>query len=133
MSYDECRRCNKIYTDTFYRWCKPCQTKDLKENFANWTSENEKIDNFIQEIQIKINKYDDIIFEWIPYNQFLGIEEIYKDDFFTVYSAMWKNGPLHWNKKYIRDPDEKAFINIIIYFILNRLKRILRCLLRYME
>ena len=35
-----------------YKWCKPCQ---LKENFTNWTSENEKVDNLIQKIQLSIN------------------------------------------------------------------------------
>ena len=30
--------------------------------------EMKKIDNFIQEIQLKINKYNDIVLEWIPYN-----------------------------------------------------------------
>ena len=44
-------------------------------NLASWISGNEKIDNFIQEMQLKINKYDDIVFEWIPYDQFSNIEE----------------------------------------------------------
>ena len=33
-------------------------------------------------------------FEWIPYNQFGNIEEIGKGGFATVYSAIWKDGPL---------------------------------------
>src|SRR5579862_2555489 len=85
-------------------------TKDyilVKNNslFINWISGNEKIDNFIREMQLKINNHDDIIFEWIPYNQFNKIEEIDKDGFITVYSAIWKDGPLYMNKqnkKYIR-------------------------------
>jgi hypothetical protein len=32
-------------------------------------SGNEKIDDFIQERQLKTNK-NDVVFEWIPYNQF---------------------------------------------------------------
>ena len=39
----------------------------LKENFTYWTSENKKIDNFIQEMQLKTDYY---VIEWIPYNQF---------------------------------------------------------------
>ena len=115
MSYDECRRCNKIYTDTFYRWCKPCQTKDLKENFANWTSENEKIDNFIQEIQIKINKYDDIIFEWIPYNQFDNIKEIGKGGFSTIFSAIWRDGPLYYINERLKrySPSKKVALKCL--------------------
>ena len=71
----------------------------------NWTSGNEKIDNFIQEMQLKINDSNDIVFEWIPYDQFNDIKEINKGDFATVYSAEWKDGSLHYNsnkRKYTR-------------------------------
>jgi hypothetical protein len=64
---------------------------------ANWISGNEKIDNFIQEMQLKINDHDDIVFEWIPYNQFNEIKETCKNGSITVYSAIWKDGPLCYN------------------------------------
>ena len=86
-----CKNCGEKYTDMYFKWCKPCQADNLKENFTNWTSGNEKIDNFIQEIQLKINEPNSIIFEWIPYNQFNKIKKIGKGDFITVYSATWKN------------------------------------------
>ncbi|POG53550.1 kinase-like domain-containing protein [Rhizophagus irregularis DAOM 181602=DAOM 197198] len=73
-----------------------------------WASGNEKIDNFIQEIQLQIDKYNDIVFEWIPYKQFNNIKEIDKGGFATVYSANWKNGPLEFDtdkKIYIRNPN----------------------------
>ena len=60
-----CKKCGEEYTDIRQEWCKPCQIDNLKGNITNWTSENEKIDNFIQETQLKINQYDDIVFEWI--------------------------------------------------------------------
>ena len=52
-------------------------------------------------MQLKIKKRSDIVFEWIPYNKFDNIEEISKGDFATVYSAIWKDGPLCYdsNKK----------------------------------
>ncbi len=106
-------RCNKMYTSILFKWCRPCQIKDLKENFINWTSGNDKIDDFIQEKQLNINNPQNTIFEWIPYNQFFVIEEIYKDDFFTIYSAKWKNGPLFWNKKYIRESDKKVTLKCL--------------------
>ena len=90
-----CKKCGKRYTS--YRWCKPCQIDNLKGNFTNWTSGNEKIDNFIQEMQLKINRYNDIVFEWIPYNQFSDIKEIGKGGFATVYSAIWKDGALEYD------------------------------------
>ena len=49
-------------------------------------------------MQLKRNFHDDIIFEWIPYNQFDDIKEIRKGDFATIYSAIWKGGPLYYNK-----------------------------------
>src|SRR5688572_25065176 len=94
-----CNKCSEKYTDVRYEWCKPCQIDSLKENFTNWTSGNEKIDNFIQEMQLEINEYNDIVFEWVPYNQFSDIKEIGKGGFATVYSAIWKDGPLKYNNR----------------------------------
>jgi hypothetical protein len=71
----------------------------VQNNFINWTSENEIIDNLIQEM-LSNNE----IFEWIPYNQFDAIKEIGKGGFAKVYSARWRDGPLYWNKiEYARD------------------------------
>ena len=87
-----CNKCVKKYTSEYRSWCKPCQIDNLKGNFTNWTSGNEKIDELIQEMQLNINKYNDIIFEWIPYNQFSDIKEIGRGGFATVYSVTWKDG-----------------------------------------
>ncbi|PKY23426.1 hypothetical protein RhiirB3_437633 [Rhizophagus irregularis] len=105
-NYSYCIKCNYVYTNVSYKWCKGCETNKL---ITNWTSGNKKIDNFIQEKQLEINSLQDIVFEWIPYNKFLDIEEVDKDDFSTVYSAKWEDGPLEWNsnsRKYIRNPTE---------------------------
>ena len=50
----------------------------LIQNNFTWTSGNEKIDNFIQDMQLNIKSYNDIAFEWIPYNQLSNIKEISK-------------------------------------------------------
>ena len=92
-----CKNCSEKYTHINYKWCKPCQTDNLKENVTNWTSGNEKIDGFIQEMQLKINHRNDIVFEWIPYDQFSDIEEIGRGGFATVYSAIWRDGPLDYD------------------------------------
>src|SRR5438874_5283589 len=93
-----CENCGEDYTDIYWNWCKPCQIDNLKGNFTNWTSGNEKIDELIQEMQLKIDKYVDIVFEWIPYNQFSDIKEIGRGGFATVYSAIWKDGQLKYNR-----------------------------------
>jgi hypothetical protein len=60
----------------------------------NWTSGNEKIDDFIQE-----RLCEDIAFEWIPYIQFDQIKETGKNGLITVYSAIWRDCPLQYNLK----------------------------------
>src|SRR6266480_2986270 len=101
-----------MYANQNCGWCKTCQIN----NFTNLTSGNEKIDNFIQEMQSKINSPKDIIFEWIPYNQFSDIEEIGKGGFATVYSAIWKGGPLKYNgnsREYTRDSNYKVALKCL--------------------
>jgi hypothetical protein len=57
------------------------------------TSGNEKIDDLIQEMQLKINNPHDIIFEWIPSEQFNDVKEIKID----TSLAIWKYGPLYYD------------------------------------
>jgi hypothetical protein len=83
-------------------------------NLVNWISGNEKIDNIIQERQLKINDYDDIVLEWIPYNQFNEIKEIGKNGLITVHLAIWKDGPLHYQYgEYIRDSNKKVALKCL--------------------
>ncbi|PKY58994.1 hypothetical protein RhiirA4_481385, partial [Rhizophagus irregularis] len=89
-----CEKCGEEYIDIWYKWCKPCQIKNLRENFKNWTSGNEKIDNFIEEMQLKVNSPHDIIFEWIPYDQFSDIKKIGN----IIYSALWNDGKLEYDR-----------------------------------
>src|SRR5436190_5379521 len=87
-----CEKCNRNY----HGYCKPCQINYSKENFTNWTSGNEKIDDYIKEMQLAINYSWDITVEWISYNRFANVKEIGKDDFATIYSAIWKDGPFNY-------------------------------------
>ena len=78
-----------------------------------WTSGNKMIDDFIQEMQFKSSDY---VFEWIPYSQFNEIKETGKSDLMTVYSAIWKDGPLCYNYykcKYIRDSNNKVALKYL--------------------
>ena len=78
-----------------------------------YCSGNIKIDNLIQEMHLKINSKIDTIFTWIPYNQFDNIEEISKGDFATIYSAIWKNGPLNNCQKYTRESDKRVILKCL--------------------
>ena len=67
-------------------------------------------------MQLQINSKEDIIFEWIPYNQFDNIEEINKGDFATVYSAIWKDGPLNYDddkKEHLGRSDKKVTLKYL--------------------
>jgi hypothetical protein len=95
-----CLKCRNIYTYIEYKWCKPCTINSLEKNFTNWVREDEKIFNLIQKMRSRIVYPTDIVFEWIPYNQFNNIKVIYKD---YLYLATWEDGPLLYDSnKYIR-------------------------------
>ena len=112
----QCKKCGKIYDWYYTRWCELCQINNFKENFTNWSSKNKQIDSFIQEMQLKIKSYKDIVFEWIPYNQFDNITGISKGDYATIYSAIWNDGLLHYNdneEEYERKPNKKVTLKCI--------------------
>ncbi|GET02090.1 kinase-like domain-containing protein [Rhizophagus clarus] len=111
-----CVKCENVYTNIPCGWCRPCQIDYLKNNFKNWTSGNEKINNSIQEMQLKIHDSSDIVFEWIPFEQFDDIERIGKGGFAIVYSAIWKDGPLNYCKDkndWIRDSNKKIALKCL--------------------
>jgi len=116
---DYCEKCDNEYTYTNYShytsgWCQPCQINSFRRNFTNWTSGNEKIDDFIQGMQLKIESENEIVFEWVPYNQFSDIKEIGKDNSTKVYSAVWKDGPLDYVKyEYLRIQNEKITLKYL--------------------
>jgi hypothetical protein len=79
----------------------------VQNNSINWISGIEKIDDFIQEMQLKTNDFATIVFEWIPFIQFDKIKETGKSKSVTVYSAIWKDGPLY-NKLFERDSNKEV-------------------------
>ena len=87
----------------------------MVQNNFTWPSGNEKIDDFIQEMQLKINNPNDTVFEWISCNQFNIIKEIGKGGFATVYSAIWKDGPLEYHNYYgyIRNSNNKVALKCL--------------------
>jgi hypothetical protein len=111
---DYCEECGEKYTEIGYKWCKPCQMNHLEKIFANWTSDNKEIDDFIQEMQLKINKPEDRVFEWISYGQLNDIKKTGN----KVCSALWEDGPLIYDlneKKWAR----KQAKEVILKFLCN--------------
>ena len=76
---------------------------------------NKKIDDFIKEMHLRIESHEDVIFEWIPYNQLNNIEEISKGDLATIYSAIWNDNPLYYDEYeyYSRKPNKKVVLRCI--------------------
>jgi hypothetical protein len=79
---------------------------------------DEKIDNLIQEMRSKAKGPSDIIFEWIPYDQFNNINEERKGDFAKACSATWKDGPLiysYFKKMLARVSNKKVVLKYLFY------------------
>ncbi|GBC38063.2 kinase-like domain-containing protein [Rhizophagus irregularis DAOM 181602=DAOM 197198] len=109
-----CKECGEIYMEIWSKWCRPCQINNLELNHSG----NKKIDEFIQEMQLKIESVRDIIVEWIPYDQFNIIKEISKDNFARIYLAIWKVGPLECNYdeekcKHKRKPNKEVTLKCL--------------------
>ena len=74
-------------------------------------------------MQLETHYYGYMVFEWIPYNQFNEIKETGKNDLITVYSAIWKDGPLIYNdgqlyyqgrdEEYTRNSNEKVALKCL--------------------
>ncbi|GBC40663.2 kinase-like domain-containing protein [Rhizophagus irregularis DAOM 181602=DAOM 197198] len=64
-------------------------------------------------MQLKINGCHNEIFEWIPYNEFIEIEEIGNNDLAT---AIWKDGPLYYSsirRSYDREINKKVILKYL--------------------
>lgn len=59
-------------------------------------NENEKVNDLVQGMRLKISNSSDRVFEWISYNQFDNIMKI-------LYPAIWKDGPLLHNENIMKE------------------------------
>ncbi|GES77242.1 kinase-like domain-containing protein [Rhizophagus clarus] len=88
-----CGECNYIV----------CNTSRFELNFINWTSGNNDIDKFIQDVQLLAHSNYEVFkkaLEWIPYSKFYDIEYIARGGFGEVYRARWIDGYIdQWNNK----------------------------------
>ncbi|POG75414.1 kinase-like domain-containing protein [Rhizophagus irregularis DAOM 181602=DAOM 197198] len=84
-----CETCKQECLATLY--CEYCIRNYLKDNFLNWTSGNDDIDNLILKCQMECLGPGYVI-EWIPYNNFKNIKYLTKGGFSEIYTADWING-----------------------------------------
>ncbi|CAG8474665.1 6778_t:CDS:2 [Racocetra fulgida] len=55
-------------------WCQSCQSQQFRENFDNWTTGFEEIDNFIKETQLNAKDCTEYL-EFLPFKSFIGINK----------------------------------------------------------
>ncbi|GBC07522.1 hypothetical protein RclHR1_07500007 [Rhizophagus clarus] len=84
-----CENCNQGCLATLY--CEYCVRNYLKDNFSNWTSGNDDIDNLIQKCQMESLGPANIV-EWFPYNNIKNIKYLTKGGFSEIYTADWIEG-----------------------------------------
>ncbi|RHZ89783.1 hypothetical protein Glove_10g18 [Diversispora epigaea] len=128
MVYGLCPECNQ--KNTYYAWCKPCNSKRFQNDFNNWTSGNEKIDKFIQDSQLNADANWRAI-EWIPYDRFKDVKQIGKGGFGTIHYARWIYGEIkewdienqQWKRYDNRKVALKKFDNFVNFNdVLNEMK-----------
>ncbi|CAG8526650.1 2173_t:CDS:2, partial [Scutellospora calospora] len=91
--------------------------QQFRENFDNWTTGFQEIDEFIRETQLNAKDCTEYL-EFLPFKSFIGINKYDTSEFGTVYTANWKKGPRDaWNKlenKYVakRDLIKVALISL---------------------
>ncbi|GES83304.1 kinase-like domain-containing protein [Rhizophagus clarus] len=92
-----CENCKEECLATLY--CEICIRNNLKSKFSEWTSENDNIDNLIQNCQMESLSPDKII-EWIPYNKLKNIKYLTKGGCSEIYTANWIGGSYNeWDSK----------------------------------
>jgi hypothetical protein len=88
--YGLCKECKQPNTGK-NDWCQLCNSKRFQQNFKNWTSGNNEVDKFIQNVQLKA-KINNENLEWIQYDRFENVEYLAKGGFGIIYKAIWKDG-----------------------------------------
>src|SRR5579859_7121079 len=92
-----CENCDQKCLATLY--CEHCIRNYLKENFSNWTSGNNDIDNLIQKCQLETITPSRIN-EWIPYDNLQNIKYLTSGGCSEIYTASWTGGRYkEWDSK----------------------------------
>ncbi|RHZ85882.1 hypothetical protein Glove_59g15 [Diversispora epigaea] len=96
--FGQCDKCHQ--NNTGRNWCHSCNAKQFQNEFNKWTSGDREIDKFIQQIQLKANKCQEII-EWIPFNRLENVKYLGKGGFGTVHKANWLDGFIKFSDKVV--------------------------------
>jgi hypothetical protein len=103
---DKCKKCN--YS---------CNAIYFLQNFNNWTSGNNDIDEFIQDTQLSAHKTSEISYalEWLPFDKFQNIKYIATNEFGNIFRANWIDGYIYELNEYNQNWKRKGqnmFVNL---------------------
>ncbi|RHZ63284.1 hypothetical protein Glove_330g118 [Diversispora epigaea] len=87
--FGKCKECKQ--DNTGLNWCKFCNGKRFQTEFDKWTSNDKEIDQYIQQMQLNANKFEEIL-EWIPFNKFENVQYLDEGGFGKVFKAKWLDG-----------------------------------------
>ncbi|CAG8680528.1 7022_t:CDS:2, partial [Funneliformis caledonium] len=91
-----CNECNKKRPNK--NWCKPCYSSHFKKSFNKWTSGSKILNKFIHKSQLSSTSRTSCL-EWIPRYHLTDVELLSKNNYCSVYSAIWVDGFIvNWNK-----------------------------------
>ncbi|GBB96918.1 hypothetical protein RclHR1_02870016 [Rhizophagus clarus] len=119
-----CENCNQECLATLY--CEYCVRNYLKENFSNWTSGNDNIDNLIRKCQME-TFLPSYIVEWIPYSNLENIKYLTKGGFSEIYTADWINGYYdEWDskKQQLKRIERPGIQNLMVKVVLKKLENV---------
>ena len=102
-------------------WCIECTENQIKESFDSWTSDNDHVNKFIQNAQLKTYKRCHTKMEWISYEDFEDIEFLSEGGFGKLYSVRRKKGMIQgWNSEIKQwDRYNTRYNNMVALKILN--------------
>jgi hypothetical protein len=80
--FGQCEQCKD--SKTGYDWCRYCNSEYFRKNFTNWSSENQKLDEFIQIAQLQAINVRSVL-EWIEYKEFTNVKHLADGGNSTVY------------------------------------------------
>ncbi|GBC27602.2 uncharacterized protein OCT59_013325 [Rhizophagus irregularis] len=109
-----CGECNE--PGTGFMWCQPCNAKRFKENFKNWTSGSEVVDEVIQQSQCNAVHYEKCL-EWVPFESIKDVIYVTMSNGHKLYKAYLSEGKIeYWdieNQKWGRSNKTKIAFKAI--------------------
>ncbi|CAG8516139.1 3356_t:CDS:2 [Dentiscutata heterogama] len=88
--YGVCTECGEVRRSPC--WCFTCETTNFIKNFDKWTSGNSFLDGIIRITQSHATE-SMAYFEWIPFENFVLVEQIASGSFSAIYIGYWLEGP----------------------------------------